>query len=161
MSKRAGFVVTPTLGVALIIGLAAAGTLGAQAAPEAEFKKVADAFSQAWAKGDAKAIAALHTKDAVRVTGTGEAAARGTAAIEQAMTTALTGAYKGTTLTIKSNAYQKVTDDVYVGEGTYALSGGSPQPGVPMGGQFMNTMVRQGGRWLIAASAVMPATPAK
>lgn len=145
--------------VAVIVLLAGAAVTGAraQAAPEAEFKKLAAAFSEAWAKGDAKGIAALHTKDAVRLSGGGDPASVGTAAIEQAMTAALTGPYKGTTLTINPNASHRVDDHSYIGEGTYEVVGGTPPPGVPTRGQYMNTMVRQGGRWLIAASAIMPA----
>lgn len=157
MIERVRFVVGRALGVALVVGMAAHGTLSAQPSPDAEFKKVADAFAQAWGKGDAKAITALHTKDAVRITGNGEPAVQGSAAIEKALSTTLTGPYKGTTLTITSNAYRRVTDDVYVGEGTYQIAGGAPPAGTATRGQFMNTMVRQGGSWLIAASAVMPA----
>jgi uncharacterized protein (TIGR02246 family) len=144
----------------VVVGLVAFARPAAQATPDAEFKKVADAFSAAWAKGDAKGIAALHTKDAVRLSGTGDPAARGTAAIEQSMITALTGPYKGTTLSISSNPAVRIDDNTYVGEGTYELKGGKPPAGVPLRGQYMNMMVRQGGKWLIAASAVMPAMPA-
>ena len=150
------------LGIVVLGGVLATAGLTAQSKPDAEFQKIADAFAAAWNKGDAKGVAALHTKDAVRMSGTGDPAAKGTAAIEQAMTAALAGPYKGTTLTIKANGYTQVTPDTYIGDGTYQLSGGSVPPGAPTSGQYMNTMVRQGGRWLIAASAVMPAmTPAK
>jgi len=43
-----------------------------------------------------------------------------------------------------------------VGHGSYEITGGTPPAGTPTRGTYMNTMVRQGGRWLIAASAVMP-----
>lgn len=161
MTSRVRFVVARALGVAVVFGIAAHGVLVAQAAPDAEFKKISDAFAQAWAKGDAKAITALHTKDAVRLTGNGTPAAQGSAAIEQNVGTALTGPYKGSTLTIKSSPYRKVAEDTYVGDGTYEIAGGTPPARTPMSGQYMNVMVRQGGRWLIAASAVMPATPPK
>ena len=144
-------------GIVLCGGVVVA-TAQAQSAPDAEFKKIGEAFSQAWAKGDAKAIAALHTKDAVRMSGSGEPAAVGTAAIEQALTAALTGPYKGSTLTINPNPYHRVDDNTYIGEGSYEVVGGTPPAGVPTRGQYLNTMVRQGGRWMIAASAVMPAT---
>jgi uncharacterized protein (TIGR02246 family) len=154
-------VVCRILGVMLFVGVIAQGAPRAQAKPDAEFQKIADAFAAAWAKGDAKGIAALHTKGAVRVTGTGEPAVVGAAAIEQGMAAGLTGPYKGTTLTIKPNQFTRVTADTYVGEGTYEVVGGTPPPGVPTRGQYMNVMVREGGRWLIAASAIMPATPPK
>ena len=157
MNGRISTVVGGILGIVMIAALAGHSTLAAQGNPEADFQKIADAFSAAWAKGDAKGIAALHTKDAVRLSGTGDPAAKGMAAIEAAMAAAHAGPYKGTTLTIKSNGFTRVTPDVYVGEGTYQVSGGSIPPGTPTSGQYMNTMVRQGGRWLIAASAVAPA----
>ena len=156
MNGRIHSLACRVLGIALLIGMAASGPTAAQANPEAEFQKIADAFAAAWAKGDAKGIAALHTKDAVRVTG-GETAVKGAAAIEKAMVSGLTGPYKGTTLTIKSNGFTQVTPDTYIGEGTYQVSGGAIPAGTPTSGQYMNTMVRQGGKWLIASSAVMPA----
>lgn len=142
--------------MALLLGLVAHGPVVAQGKPDAEFQKIADAFSAAWAKGDAKAIAALHTKDAVRVTGT-DPAVKGTPAIEAALMAALTGPYKGTTLTIKSAGFTQVTPDVYTGDGMYQVSGGAVPAGVPTSGQYLNTMVRQGGKWMIASAAVMPA----
>lgn len=143
--------------------LVAAGLAGAQTptSPDAELQKLADAFSQAWGKGDAKGIAALHTKEAVRLAGNGLPAVVGTAALEKGFAEALAGPYKGTTLTIKPNANRQGAPGVYIGEGTYEVSGGTPPPGTPMSGQYMNTLVREGGRWLIAASAVIPAAPPK
>ena len=157
MMNRAA-VVGRVLGIVAVAALVAQAPARAQATPQAEFDKIAEAFSQAWAKGDAKAIAALHTKDAVRLNA-GQPAVKGTAAIEQAMMDSLTGPYKGSTLTITSNSATRVTDDIYVGEGTYRVTGGNPPPEAPNSGQYMNTMIRQGGRWLIAASAVMPDMP--
>ena len=159
MIDCARIVVGRALVVALVAGMATHGTSFAQATPDAELKKIAAAFSQAWAKGDAKAITALHTKDAVRLSGDGAPAVQGSAAIEQGIAAALTGPFKGTALVITSNAFRKVTEDTYVGEGTYELTGGTPPAGVPTRGQYMNVMVRQGGRWLIAATALMPAMP--
>jgi uncharacterized protein (TIGR02246 family) len=154
------------LGVALLVAWAAHLPLKAQAVPEAEFQKLADDFSAAWAKGDAKGIAALHSKDAVRMTGDSGAVAAGaaivgTAAIEKAMSDALSGPFKGTKLMIKAQGYQRVTADTFIGHGTYEISGGAPPPGTPTRGQYMNAMVREGGRWRIAASAVMPAVSQK
>lgn len=157
MNGRKNAIACRVLGVALLLGVAAHGSATAQGNPEAEFQKLADAFSAAWAKGDAKGIAALHTRDAVRVAGTGEPAVKGPAAIEQAISAGLAGPYKGTTLTIKSNGFTQVTPDAYVGEGTYQITGGAVPAGAPTGGQYLNTMVRQGGKWMIASSAVMPA----
>jgi uncharacterized protein (TIGR02246 family) len=159
MNRRVPTAVCRMAGLALLVACVAQAAPQAQASPDAEFQKIADAFSAAWNKGDAKGIAALHTKDGLRVGGTGETAVVGAAAIEAAMTAALTGPFKGTRLTIKSNSYKRLAADTYVGEGTYSVEGGTPPPGTPLRGQYMNVMTRQGGRWLIAASAVIPATP--
>ena len=154
-------VVSRMVAAALVAGLAFEASARAQASPEAEFKKIADAFTAAWAKGDAKGIAALHTKEAIRLGGTGTPAVVGTAAIEAALAAALSGPYKGTTLTIQANPSRRVSADTYVGEGTYTVAGGSPPPGVPTRGQYMNVIVRENGRWLIAAASVMPAMTPK
>ena len=146
-----------TLGVLLLAGLASHATVRAQASPDAEFKKIADAYAAAWAQGDAKAIAALHTKDAMRMGGDGQPAVNGAAVIEQGMAAALAGPYKGSTLSITSNTSKRVTADTYVNEGTYSIAGGTPVPGASTHGQFMNVFVREGGKWLIAASVIMPA----
>lgn len=156
MNSRPTFPAGRGLAVALLASIAAPGMLLAQTSPDAEFKKVTAVFSEAWQKGDARGLAALHTNHAVRLAGNGQPAVHGAAAIEQVFATALTGPYKGTTLTITQNQSQKVTEDVYLTEGTYELAGGTPPAGTPMRGQFMNTVVRQDGRWLIAASAVIP-----
>ena len=61
--------VCSVLVAAVFLALTGAAGAQTQATPDEEFKKIADAFSQAWATGDAKAIAALHTKDAIRLSG--------------------------------------------------------------------------------------------
>ena len=148
------------LGVVLVAGVVAVAA--AQGTPDAEFQKLADAFAQAWGKGDAAGIAALHTKSGVRLSGMGDPAVSGTADIEKTMSAALTGPYKGTTLKITNNRYYRVNESTFVGEGTWEVSGGSLPPGTPTRGQYMNTMAREGGKWLIAASAVLPTPqPAK
>ena len=145
------------VGVLLLAGLASHGAVRAQANPDAEFKKIGDAYAAAWARGDAKAIAALHTKDAMRMGGDGQPAVNGSAVIEQGMAAALAGPYKGSTLTITPNSSKRVTADTYVNEGAYSISGGTPVAGASTHGQYMNVFVREGGKWLIAASVVMPA----
>jgi uncharacterized protein (TIGR02246 family) len=122
---------------------------------DAELKKLAEDFSQAWAKGDAKGIAALHTQDAIRLPGDGTVVT-GRAAIEQNYVPALSGPFQGSKLAIRANPAKQVTPDVYVGEGTYQVTGTAIPPGAPSSGQYLNTYVRQGGRWLIASSVVIP-----
>ena len=138
----------------LIVGLAA---------PQAQSKdpgiqKLADDFAAAWNKGDAKAIAALHTRDAIRIAPDAQVSV-GQAAIEKAFAEALTGSYKGSTLVIKSGQERNVTADVVIGSGTWEVTAAQPQPGVPMSGTYLNTLHRQGGRWLVASSAAVGTPP--
>ena len=148
-------------GCVMLVMVAIGVMAAAQGTQDAEFKKIADAFSQAWAKGDAKAIAELHTRNAVRLTGTGEPAVIGTAAIEKSLAAALAGPYKGTTLTIKPSSATEVNPNTYIGEGTWELAGGTVPAGVATRGQYLNTMVREAGVWRIASAAVLPAQQSK
>jgi len=136
---------------ALVCGVAALAD--AQESAEAELKKIAAAFSQAWANGDAKAIAAMHTEDAIRQPGTGQVIS-GRAEIEQNYAQALTGPFKGTQIVITPGQLKQLTPDVYVGEGKFQIIGGSLPAGTPTSGSYANTYVRQGGRWLLAMSAI-------
>lgn len=139
------------VGAALLAGI---GPAAAQGQMDAEFRKLADEFSAAWSKGDAKAIAALHTADAIRAQSEAPTVI-GRAAIEQGMAAALTGPFKGTTLTITQGQSKRVTADVYVGEGTWEVTGAPAAAGLTKG-RYVNTLVRQGGTWLIASSSTMP-----
>jgi len=133
--------------------------LRGQATMDADFRKLADQYAEAWAKGDAKAIANLHTPDALQITGDGRLAV-GRTAIEAAVSQGLSGPSKGSTLIITQGQSKAVSRDVYVGEGTYEVTGGA----APSKGRYLLTFVRQGDRWLIASSAAtltLPATPVK
>jgi uncharacterized protein (TIGR02246 family) len=149
-----------TFGVALMMG--SSPSVRAQAGVDTEFKKLVDAFVQAWDKGDAKGVAALHTTDAIRLNTDGTVAI-GRAEIEKGMATAFAGPMKGARLVVTEGKRSQVTTDVYVGEGTYVVTGGAPAPpGMTNNGHYVNTVVRQSGRLLIASSAVQATmAPAK
>jgi hypothetical protein len=70
---------------------------------------------------------------------------------------------KGASLMVTEGKRSQVTPDVYVGEGTYEVTGGAPpSPGMTNKGHYVNTVVRQSGRLLIASSAVQATmAPAK
>ena len=136
------------------------GSTRAQGKPDAEIQKIADAFAAAWGKGDAAAIAALHSEDAVRLNGDGTIN-KGRAAIHKGLADALSTVWKGTSLTITPGQLTRVTDDVYLGEGKYQVTGGAPPPGAPTSGSYMNTMVRRGGKWLLVGSVAFAPPPAK
>ena len=130
------------------------GALRGQPTMDADFRKLADQYAAAWATGDAKAIANLHTPDAVQITGDGRLAV-GRTAIEADVSQGLSGPAKGSTLVITQGQSKRVSGDVYVGEGTYEVTGGA----APSKGRYLLTFVRQGDRWLIASSAAILALP--
>lgn len=141
-----------TFGVALMMGSGA--PVRGQAGVDTEFKKLVDAFVQAWDKGDAKGVAALHTTDAIRLNTDGTVAI-GRAEIEKGLATAFAGPMKGARLVVTEGKRSQVTTDVYVAEGSYVVTGGAPAPsGMTNKGHYVNTVVRQSGRLLIASSAV-------
>ena len=141
--------------VAAVLMIAGAALAG-QPTMDADFRKLADQYAAAWAKGDAKAIANLHTPDAVQITGDGRLAV-GRTAIEAAVSEGLSGPAKGSTLVITQGQSKRVSGDVYVGEGTYEVTGGA----APSKGRYLLTFVRQGDRWLIASSAAILTLPAQ
>ena len=146
-------------GAAVAIGLAA--MTHAQAPSDAELRRLTDAYAQAWAKGDAKALAGLHTSEALRVGIDGRVAV-GRAAIQQAFAEEFAGPFRGTKITLNMGQTSRAAQDVYVAEGTYQIGGGLTPPGVPTRGRYLQTIVRLSGRWLIAGDApVAQARPPK
>jgi len=145
-------IVLGALAIALTMG--SGPSVRAQAGMDAEIKKLVDAFVQAWNQADAKGVAALHTTDAIRLNTDGTVIV-GRAEIEKWMATAFAGPMKGAKLAVTEGKRSQVTADVYVGEGTYEITGGAPPPpGMTNKGHYVNTLVRQGGRLLVASSAV-------
>ena len=160
MSRRG---LAAVLGLAVAMGAAAVSaqdrTKGAAAA-DSDLQKLADEFTQAWAKADAKALAALHTEDAIRIPGDGQVLT-GRAAIERSLAEGLSSVWKGSKLTITPGQATQLAPDVHVAEGRFQVTGGTPVAGAPTGGQYLNTVVRKGGRWLIASAAVILPPPAQ
>jgi uncharacterized protein (TIGR02246 family) len=136
--------------------------LQAQAGRNPEIQKTTDAFVSAWAKGDAKSLAALHAENAIRSTPEGLIQV-GRSAIEKSFSDAFAGPLKGTTLVVKAGEERTINPDVVVASGTYEVSGGNMPPGAATKGIYVNTLVRQGGRWLVVSSAPVgvAAPPAK
>jgi uncharacterized protein (TIGR02246 family) len=146
---------------ALFMVLQTATVLHGQAPTDAELRRLSDAYAQAWAKGDAKALAGLHTTEAIRIGHDGKVSV-GRAAIEQAMLEALTGPYRGTKVSLTAGQTTRAAQDVYVSEGTFQVGGGMPPAGAPTRGRYLQTLVRVAGRWLIAGDApISPPRPPK
>jgi uncharacterized protein (TIGR02246 family) len=148
-------------GVTLLTSLMAGGALQGQAPSDGEVRRLTEAYAQAWAKGDAKAITALHTGEALRIGLDGKVTV-GRAAIEQAFSAAFASAYRGSKIGLTPGQTARAAQDVYVAEGTFQIAGGMPPPGSPTRGRYLNTLVRTNGRWLIAGNAFLPPlAPAK
>jgi uncharacterized protein (TIGR02246 family) len=144
---------------AIVLVLCAVPT-PAQPAKNPEFQKLADAFVAAWNKGDAKALAALHAENCITSGGdTGQLVGR--AAVEQDLTKSFATILKGTKLIVTSANERMINPDLAVTSGTYEITGPTPPPpGANTRGVYINSLVKQGGKWLIASSAAIPA-PAK
>jgi uncharacterized protein (TIGR02246 family) len=142
---------TALVGVAMLL----VGVMASSAqSPAAEIQKVADQYVAAYNKGDAKALAALYTADALRLGAEGQLVT-GRAAIEQYHGKNLAGPFKGTKLIVHSGKTQSLTADVAVSEGTYEITGGP----APAKGRYQNTLLRQDGQWRLASVVIVPATP--
>ena len=153
MIRRAG-----VASVALLLLVTQAGTVvHGQAPTDAELRRLTEAYAQAWAKGDAKAVAALHTTESVRVGADGKVSV-GRVEIEQALMDALNGPYRATKIGLNAGQTTRAGQDVYVSEGTFQIAGGMPPAGVPTRGRYLHTLVRLNGRWLIAGDASIGAT---
>ena len=135
--------------------------MSAQSAKNPEFQKVADAFVAAWNKGDAKALAALHAENCITSGGpTGQLVGR--AAVEQDMTKAFAAELKGTKLIVTPSNERMINPDLAVTSGSWEVTGPTPPPpGALTKGLYINTLVKQGGKWLIASSVAFPPPAAK
>lgn len=134
----------------LILGVA--GSASAQT-PDADMQKLTEQYAAAVNKGDAKAVAALYTADALRLGPDGQVIT-GQPAIEKQHAASLGGPQKGAKLTLRHGRTQTVTPDVVIIEGTYETTGGS----TPAKGKYVNTVVRQGGQWRLASVVAVPET---
>ena len=149
---------TGVASIAALLLVTQAGTVvHGQAPTDAELRRLTEAYAQAWAKGDAKAVAALHTTESVRVGADGKVSV-GRVEIEQALTEALNGPYRATKIGLSAGQTTRAGQDVYVSEGTFQIAGGIPPAGVPTRGHYLHTIVRLNGRWLIAGDASIGAT---
>ena len=119
---------------------------------------LAAAFSGALNDGDADALGALFTKDAlfVNIAGTRMPGRDG---IIDGHRWALAGPLKGSTVTVKDLAVIPVRDDLVI---LHATSVRAPRPDAPPGGLpagrtvLVFTLVRAEGGWLAAAATNIP-----
>jgi len=121
--------------------------------PDADAAKLADQYIAAFNKGDAKALTALYTADATRL-GPDGVLLTSRAAVEKSYMDGFAGALKGASLTLQQGRTQAVTPDVKIMEGRFAVSAAAP-----LKGRYVNTIVRQGGTWLLASVVTIPDLP--
>ena len=135
-----------------VVALALSIVTAAQKA-DADVQKIVSAYEAAFNKGDAKAVAAMYTADALRV-GPDGLLVTGRKEIEQSYVTAFGGALKGAKLSLTTGRTVNVTPDVKIIEGTFDVAGTAP-----VKGRYVNTLVRQGGQWLLASVNARPDMP--
>jgi uncharacterized protein (TIGR02246 family) len=146
--------------IVLAVSVAALGASLAQAqTKDPALDKLAADWTAAFAKGDAKALAGYYTEDAVRVTQEGGVVA-GRAAIEKEFATNIAGPWKGAKIAIKVGSTHAVGTDIAVNEGSWEVSGTGPD-GKPLTlkGNYVNTIVKKAGAWVIASNAAVPVAP--
>ena len=148
-----------TLGLVMMAGVLSTHVSARMQDPTAgELRRLTEAYAQAWAKGDAKAITGLYTTEAIRVGPEGKVSV-GRAAIEQAVGAALAGPYRATKIGLTSGQTTRAAQDAYVSEGNFLIIGGMPPAGAPTRGRYIHTLVRLSGRWLIAGDGAMSPEP--
>ena len=152
------------VGIVLAVSVA---VLGAGLAParaqtkDPALEKLAADWAAAFAKGDAKTLGGFYTENAVRMTPEGGTVV-GRAAIEKEFAANIAGPWKGAKIAIKVGSTQPVGPDIAVNEGTWEVSGATGPGGKPMTlkGNYVNTIVKKGGAWMIASNAAAPPAPA-
>jgi uncharacterized protein (TIGR02246 family) len=122
--------------------------------PILNWQKVVEQYEQAFNKGDAKAIAALYTPDAILLTMDGQLLS-GMDAIQKSFEESFAKRPKGVKATIRPGRTVTVSRDVRIQEGTGEVT--RPE-GKATRTRYLNTFVRQGGQWRAASVAVIAQT---
>ncbi len=144
---------------ALVFGLAA-GTAWGQQAPgnaqdEAALLKRAEAFVEAFHKGDAKALAAFWTPDGDYTSQTGKHL-KGRAAIEQAFA-GLFAEHKGLKLRIDITGLRFVTPEVAIEDGVTSVL--PPDGAPPSRARYTIVHVKRDGAWYLGSVRDAPLAP--
>src|SRR5438445_9499716 len=127
----------------------------ADAGQEAAIQKNAEAFVEAFHKGDAKAVAALWTADGEYTDVTGNHV-KGREAIEKAFE-AFFSERKDLKVRIESLSLRFVTPDVAIEEGTSEVF--APDGGPPSRARYTNVHVKKYGQWLLGSVRDSAFTP--
>ena len=138
----------------LVLGMLAAAVLVAtwaraqSAASAADIVKVADAYVKASLAGDAKAVAALYTDDAIEMPPY-EPLVKGKAAIEQYYTKQMSGPAKLKSLNL-THLESKASGDIGYDVGTYSQTISDGQHSMDDTGKYTVIVKRVGTAWKVA-----------
>jgi uncharacterized protein (TIGR02246 family) len=133
----------------VILALAAPAIAAAPAGAETAILHVWQQFSEAWARGDAHARAALWAEDASLINPFG-LAAHGRAAIEKVFEQENAGFAKGTTQTFSNFSFRFLTPTIAEVDATGEIKGirgadGAPMPALTV--HIFGIMEKAGGKW--------------
>jgi uncharacterized protein (TIGR02246 family) len=137
--------------------LAAAGLAHAQSADPA-LDKLARDYEKAWATGNAAAVVAHYTDDTLVVNSDG--VQHGKAELQKRMAANFAGPWKGSTIAVHVGKSQSLGPDMSLNEGTYEVKATGPD-GKPivLKGNYLNTLVKKAGTWVIAGNMAFPPPP--
>src|SRR5574341_1891520 len=116
---------------------------------EEEIYNVNKTFSEAWNRGDAKALAGFYTEDGVRCGAIGDIQC-GRGKIEDAYEKLLHGRLSGAAVVMGKGTVRPLTRTLALWEGGMEIvpADGSP----PINGYVVQVMKKRGGKWLILES---------
>lgn len=149
------------LAVFVIVALAVPVIAAAPPGAEVAIHQVWQQFSDAWARGDAHARAALWAEDASLINPFG-VEARGRAAIEKLFVQEDAGFAKGTTHTFSKFSYRFLTPTIAEVDATGEIKGirgadGTPQPTLTI--HVFAIMAEAGGKWQMKDARPYVITP--
>lgn len=139
----------------VVLALGAAAGASAQQTG-ADIDRLVQQYVAAWNAGDAKAMTALYADDGMRTENISDGrlpVAVGKQALQAYYERTLGGELKGTRLTVMPEQTRSIGDDVRIQGGSWQVTGAKEGP---RRGTYLNTYVRQGGEWKIAAVASVP-----
>jgi uncharacterized protein (TIGR02246 family) len=148
----------PWLFALFIMSLVCTGDVGradqarGSAEDQAAIQKTAEAFVEAFHKGDAKAAAASWTPDAEYTDISGRSL-KGRDAIEQAFRQ-LFSEHKNLKIRIEGQSLRFVTPDVAIEEGISEVFGPDGSP--PSRARYTSVLVKKNGKWLLSSSRESP-----
>lgn len=147
----------------LLVALALAGSMAAEAAPEAEIKAIDGKFMEAFNKEDIEAVVALYASDAVLMTPDGpEMWCRGHEGIRKAFADFFAGC-DSPNLVLHDATY-RVAGNLGYGIGLFDLSHKDAKTGelAQIKGRFLSVLEKRTGKWVYVvdhASVPMPPGP--